>query len=74
MAGKRVEVRKSPDGWIVAKVGRKSPVSEHATQAKAETAARRLAKKERAELVVKGRDGRIKRKDSFGNDPRSRRG
>jgi hypothetical protein len=46
----------------------------HDTQVAAETAARTRAKRERTELVVKGRDGKIQRRDSYGNDPRSTKG
>jgi hypothetical protein len=35
---------------------------------------RGLAMEKRCELVVHGRDGRIRRKDSFGNDPRGVKG
>lgn len=41
------------------------------TQAEAETFGRRVAKRERVEFVLAGRDGTIREKDSYGNDPRS---
>ena len=37
-------------------------------------AARAQAKRGRTELVVKGRDGRIQRRDSYGHDRRDRKG
>ena len=44
------------------------------TKEEAEQAARAQAKRERTELVVKGRDGTIQRRDSYGNDRRDRTG
>jgi len=46
----------------------------HDTQADAERAARAQARREHTELVIKGRDGRIQRRDSYGNDPAYRAG
>lgn len=43
---------------------------QHQTQQDAERAARDLARTLDAELHVHGRDGRIRKKDSLGNDPR----
>jgi hypothetical protein len=67
-----IVVEPRPDGrWARQKNGTRRAASLHDTQAAAETAARAQAKRERAELVVKGRDGKIQRRDSYGNDPRS---
>ena len=70
-----IVVEPRPDGrWARQKNGTTRAASLHSTQAGAERAAREQAKRERTELVVKGRDGRIQRRDSFGNDPRRRPG
>jgi hypothetical protein len=70
-----IVVEPRPDGrWARQKNGTTRAASLHATQADAERAARAQAQREHTELVVKGRDGRIQRRDSFGNDPRGRRG
>ncbi len=70
-----IAVEPRPDGrWAVQRDGGKRASSLHTTQKQAESAARAVAKREELELVVKGRDGAIQRRDSFGNDPRSRRG
>lgn len=70
-----IVVEPRPDGqWARQKNGTQRAASLHATQAEAESAARAQAQRERTELVVKGRDGTIKRRDSYGNDPRSSRG
>jgi Uncharacterized protein conserved in bacteria (DUF2188) len=57
------------DGWWARrKNGTTRATSLHATQAEAERAARKQAQREGAELVVKGRDGTIQRRDSYGED------
>lgn len=65
----RRSVHVSRDGgrWKVSQGG--SKVSTHNTQATAIGAARREARADRVDLVVHGRDGRIRSKDSYGNDP-----
>jgi hypothetical protein len=70
-----IVVEPRPDGrWARQKNNTRRAASLHDTQAAAEKAARAQAKRERTELVVKGRDGKIQRRDSFGNDPRSTKG
>ena len=44
--------------------------STHETQAEAITEGRRLAEDQSSELVIHGQDGKIREKDSHGNDPR----
>ena len=39
------------------------------TQSEAEKFGRRLAKREQVEFVLAGRDGAIREKNSYGNDP-----
>jgi hypothetical protein len=76
MAAKpHIVVEPRPDGrWARQENGTRRAASLHATQRDAVDRARAQAKHEGAELVVKGRDGRITRRDSFGNDPRNVRG
>lgn len=79
MAGKHkpkpaVAVEPRPNGWAVQKDGTKRAASLHPKKAYAVDAARAQAKRQGAELVVKGRNGRIQSKDSHGNDPRSSKG
>lgn len=70
-----IVVEPRPDGrWARQKNGTMRAASLHGTQAAAEEAARAQARREGSELVVKGRDGRIQRRDSYGNDPRSSKG
>ncbi len=54
--------------------GTKRAASLHDTQAEAEDVARAQAKRRHTELVIKGTDGRILRRDSYGGDPARRPG
>ena len=56
-------------GWAVQTAGAQRAASLHPTQAGAVAAARVQARRRGVELVIKGRDGTIQRKDSHGNDP-----
>ncbi len=70
-----IVVEPRPDGrWARQKNGTRRAASLHATHAEALDAARRQARREHAELVVKGADGRIQSRDSHGHDRRDRPG
>jgi hypothetical protein len=70
-----IVVEPRPDGrWARQKNGTQRAASLHDTQRDAEAAARAQARREKVELVVKGRDGQIQRRDSYGNDRADRRG
>ena len=70
-----IVVEPRPDGrWARQRNGTKRAASLHATQAEAEAAARAQAQRWHAELVIKGRDGTIVRRDSYGGDPARRPG
>ncbi|GAO40407.1 hypothetical protein SCH01S_48_00650 [Sphingomonas changbaiensis NBRC 104936] len=64
----------SKDGWKVKREGASRASSAHRTQAEAWTEARKLAQQSRGEAFLQGLDGRIRERNSFGNDPHSRRG
>lgn len=57
------------DGWAVRGEGNKRDTSHHDTQKEAIDAARDIAINQRGEVVIHGRDGKIRDKDSYGNDP-----
>jgi Uncharacterized protein conserved in bacteria (DUF2188) len=59
--------------WFVLGAGNSRATSAHRTQTDAERRAIEIAKNQRSDVVVHGRDGRIRSKDSYGNDPESRR-
>jgi hypothetical protein len=61
-------------GWQAKKSGNERASAVAPTQAKAIDRGRELAKAERSELTVQGRNGRIRQKDSEGNDPRRTKG
>jgi hypothetical protein len=68
MAKKGVHVVPKGDGWAVKREGsdRASKVTE--TQREAIQAGRQTARREGAELVIHGQNGRIREKDSHGKD------
>jgi hypothetical protein len=57
------------DGWAVRTEGRSRATSIHSSQREAIEAARKLAKKAATTLVIHGRDGRIRERDSYARDP-----
>jgi hypothetical protein len=56
-------------GWQVTQGGR--TLSNHRRQKTALTAARRVARRHGVDVATHGRDGRIRSKDSFGNETRA---
>lgn len=58
-----------PEGWAVQKSNGLRASSLHDTQQEAINAARELARKQETELVIHGRNGQIREKNSYGNDP-----
>ena len=58
-----------PDGWAVKPEGGEKASSVHDTQAEAIERAREIARNQGSELLIHGRDGRIRERDSHGNDP-----
>jgi hypothetical protein len=67
--GKDQHVVRRPEGWAVRGAGNERDTTHHRTQLDAIEAARRIAENQRSEVVIHGRDGRIRDKDSYGNDP-----
>lgn len=55
-------------GWAVHGAGNSRDTSQHTKQSSAISAARDIAINQRTEVVVHGRDGRIREKNSYGND------
>ncbi len=54
--------------WAVHGAGNSRDTSVHATQSGAISAARNVAQNKQSEVVIHGRDGRIREKNSYGND------
>lgn len=62
-------VTKHPNGWQVIGAGNSKATKVTETQAEAIKYARDIAINQRTEVVIHGRNGRIRDKDSYGNDP-----
>ena len=69
MAKRNQHVVRHGDGWAVRGAGSQRATSVHPTQRAAVDAARGIARTQRTELFVHGRDGRIRARDSYGGDP-----
>ncbi len=69
MAKKNVHVVPTNKGWAVKKVGNTKASSTHPTQKDAIKAGTQAAKNEQSELLIHGKDGKIREKNSHGNDP-----
>lgn len=60
-------VKGSNGGWNTKQGG--TAKSHHRTQENATKAATVVAKRQKTEVVIHGRDGKIREKNSYGNDP-----
>jgi len=69
MTKKGQHVVPSTSGWSVKKAGSTRASSTHKTQADAIAAGTKIAKNQKTELYVHGRDGRIRERNSYGKDP-----
>lgn len=69
MSGKNQHVVPHNGGWAVRGEGNSRVTSEHRTQGDAIDAGRAIAQRQHSELVIHGRDGKIRDKDSHGHDP-----
>ncbi len=69
MSGKNQHVVPHHDGWAVRGAGNVRATSVHNTQQQAIDSARNIARHQQSELVIHRPDGRIRDKDSYGNDP-----
>ncbi len=72
--GKNQHVTKHPDGWQVKGAGNSKATKVCETQQKAYEVARKIATNQQSEVLIHGRDGKIREKNSFGNDPRNIKG
>ena len=60
--------KRSDGSWSVKKEGANRATSIHGTQQNAWNEARRLARGSGSEALLKGRDGKIRARNSYGND------
>lgn len=74
MANNLDVVQNENGGWDVKLENHPEPKSHHKTQAEAMDAAKVLATELKSEVITHGVDGKIRQKDSFGNDPEGIKG
>lgn len=67
--GKNQHVTKHQDGWQVIGAGNSKATAVTNTQAEANEIAKRIATNQRSEVLIHGRNGQIRDKNSYGNDP-----
>lgn len=72
--GKNQHVVQRDDGWAIRGEGNSRDTSTHQTQRAAIDAAREIAKNQGSELLIHGRDGKIRERNSYGNDPHPPKG
>lgn len=68
MAKKNQHVVPHPEGWAVKSEGASRASSVHRTQKEAIERGRDVARNQSSELFIHGKDGRIRERDSHGND------
>lgn len=69
MSKRNQHIVRHEEGWAVRGAGSRRATSIHSTQGQAIDAGREIARNQGAELFIHGRDGRIRERDSYGNDP-----
>ena len=74
MGKKNQHVVPAGDQWGVRGEGNERLTSRHNTQRQAADAARDIARREQSEVVIHRPDGRIRDRDSYGNDPHPPKG
>ena len=57
------------DDWAVKGAGNSKATSVHPTQAEAINRGKEIAQNQKSELLIHGQNGRIREKNSYGNDP-----
>ncbi|RWJ39781.1 MAG: DUF2188 domain-containing protein [Mesorhizobium sp.] len=56
-------------GWAVKGAGNQRATSVHSTQREAVGAAREIARNQGSEMFIHGENGRIRERNTYGNDP-----
>lgn len=67
--GKNQHVVKNGKKWAVKGAGNSKATQNFDNQKEAIERAKEIAKRQRSEVVIHGRNGKIRDKDSYGNDP-----
>lgn len=71
---KQIHVVQRDDGWAPLRAGANKSGPVQQTQAQAIQAATATAKREGGEVIIHGRDGQFRERNSYGNDPFPPRG
>ena len=74
MTSRNQHVVPHPDGWAVKPEKGQKASSVHATQQEAIDRGRRSAQNQGTELLIHGRDGRIRERNTYGPDPHPPKG
>jgi len=69
MAKKNQWVTIHPKGWAIRGEGNKRATKVTKTQKEAIDIAKKIAENQKSELYIQNREGKIRSKDSYGNDP-----
>lgn len=72
--GKNQHVTKHQEGWQVKGAGNGKATAVTKTQAEANEIAKRIATNQQSEVLIHGRNGQIREKNSYGNDPQNIKG
>lgn len=67
--GKNQHVVPHGDVWAVRGEGNERATSVHSTQSQASEAARQIPTNQQSEMFIHGRNGQIRERNSYGNDP-----
>ena len=67
--GKNQHVIKHNDGWAVKGEGNSKATVVTRTQEQAIEKARNISRNQESELLIHGKNGKIRDRDSYGNDP-----
>lgn len=74
MNKKNQHVVPHPDGWAVKGAGNSKATKVTDTQSEAIEVAKEIAKNQDSELLIHGKNGRIRDRNSYGNDPHPPKG
>lgn len=66
---KNQHVVQREDGWAVRGENNSRDTSHHGTQQEAFEAAREIARRQGSEVFIHGRNGRIRERNTYGDDP-----
>ena len=72
--GKNQHVVKRGKGWAVRGERNSKDTVHKRTQREANDYAKKIARNQSSEVLIHGRDGKIRERNSYGNDPRSSKG